>query len=81
MIDPANIDSLVETLSPWVTETLWIGKMNKIRLRCQDVDEPVLAALEEAYSDENIMDLVERYDTDPRISWKDSIKKVIERHS
>jgi DNA repair photolyase len=71
---------LVEALRSSVTDSIWIGKMNRI-------DDRVLTALPEAkakveelklmQSDENILKLVKQYENDPLIYWKDSIKEVI----
>lgn len=81
MLDPANIDRLVVALSPYVTDTLWIGKMNKIRSRCRDVPEAVLAELEAGFADDKILAMVDRLGGNPKIEWKDSIKLVIEARS
>lgn len=79
MLDPQNIDGLVELLDPFVNETIWIGKLNKIRARCRGVRESTLAALEGEYEDEKILAMVDRLSGNPKIRWKDSIKKVIAR--
>lgn len=81
MLDPVNIDRLVEALLPSVSETIWIGKANRIRHRCPDVASGVLDELEEAYADEEILAIVERWDDNPKIRWKDSIKEVIKAHA
>lgn len=78
MLDPKNIDRLIAVLDPHVNETIWIGKMNKVRQRCRDVPEGALAALEAEYADEKILAMVERLKDNPKIQWKDSVKLVIE---
>lgn len=81
MLDPPNIDRLVEKLLPFTSETIWIGKMNKIRLRAPEVEEGVIEALETGYTDEKILALVHRLGSNPKIEWKDSIKLVIEKNA
>jgi len=83
MLDPKHIDILVLAVQQWVTDTIWIGKMNHIRMRCRDVDDATLAALEAEITDEKILAMVDRISNDPivhsqKIQWKDSIKLVIE---
>jgi DNA repair photolyase len=79
MLDPANIDRLVTQLAPFVSDTLWIGKMNHIRARCSDMDDAVLTVLEAEFTDEKILAMVERLGGNPKIRWKDSVKLVIEQ--
>jgi DNA repair photolyase len=78
MLDPDNIDRLVEKLAPFVSETLWIGKMNKMRNRCVGIDDSTIEALENGVSDEKVLAMVDRLGSNPIIEWKDSIKLVIE---
>ena len=78
MLDPANIARLVEQLSPYVTDTIWIGKLNKIRQRCRDVPESTLVELEAGFADDKILAIVDRLGGNRKIEWKDSIKLVIE---
>lgn len=68
----------------YVTDTIWIGKMNKMRSRV-DMTNPnnefMVKDLEERQCDEEILRLVERLKDEPKVRWKDSIKKVIAAHS
>lgn len=65
-----------------VTDTIWIGKMNKIRLRV-DLDEPgnkeAVDSISELQNDQAVIDLYQSRKGDPMIRWKDSIKEVISR--
>jgi DNA repair photolyase len=78
MLDPKNIDQLVAELSPYISETLWIGKMNKMAQRCRNAPPGAIAYLESEYTDEKILAMVDRLKDNPKIEWKDSIKQVIE---
>lgn len=69
-------------LSPYVTDTIWIGKMNKIWTRVDmSVPENRAAAyrIEFLQKDSEIIRLVDALKDEPRVRWKDSIKQVIER--
>ena len=80
MLD-GNIDHVIEQVSPYITDAIWLGKMNyaTARLRTNGhVDMiPFANRLDEIWSDSNIRALYERYRNNPLIKWKESIKKVI----
>lgn len=71
---------LIQAVNKYVTDTIWIGKMNSPRRRCA-MSEPGMAimvgSIEDAQSDERILELVDYVKSVKKIRWKDSIKKVI----
>ena len=79
MLDPIHIDELFAQLEPYVTETIWIGKLNylgRIIIDSKEI-EWELNRLKTAQCDANIMKIYARLNGHPKISWKDSIKKVV----
>lgn len=73
---------VVENVLPWSPETVWIGKMNKVRARVPQCKGKVRAAIERIeaqQSDGEILRLVEALDEVPQVRWKDSIVEVAER--
>lgn len=73
---------VIEAVREHVTETIWIGKMNKARLRIDmSIEENVRAveAIEVLQCDAGIIGLYKKYQDDPMIRWKDSIKEVVAR--
>jgi DNA repair photolyase len=80
MLDADHIDELVDDLLPLVTDAIWIGKMNRIR-HCVDItDDTVEKAVQEieaGQTDENIKAIYARHKDNPKIKWKESIKKVV----
>ena len=81
-----KIDQVIEKALPYVTETIWIGKPNKLNERLSmngfknDVATMDAArGLIQLFSDQYILDLYRRYKDNPKIMWKDSIKDVIKR--
>ena len=80
-----KVDKVIDAVKPYVTETLWLGKVNQMwnRLnRNTDMnDELVKKAeqLEKWQSDENILKLYNKYKDDSMMMWKDSIQKVVAR--
>jgi len=81
MLDSDNIDVLIADLSPFVTESIWIGKMNQIRRRVSIDDERIeedVKRIESGQTDERIWMIYEKYKNNRLIKWKESIKKVVE---
>ena len=80
-----SIDALIEDLQDYVTDTIWIGKMNFVlrRLRANGYSdgESIAAAnrILECQSDDKILSLIDRLSSNPKIKWKDSIKDVMEK--
>ena len=78
-----DVDRLVSELRPYITDSIWIGKMNrgKARMKANGHWNPETEAkyneLMAWYSDENMIALYERYKNDPIIRWKESIAKVV----
>lgn len=82
MLD-GNVEDIVEHVLPYVTETVWIGKPNQLKGRLSmngHKDGGTMARadrLMQSLSDQYIGDLYTKYKEEPKIRWKDSIKKVI----
>ncbi|MGE4284555.1 MAG: radical SAM protein [Clostridia bacterium] len=79
-------DALYDALRPYVTGSIWIGKMNfpDRRVKMNSASTNALEhvrALIEAQSDEKIIAMWKKYRTNPMIEWKESIKKVIAAHN
>ncbi len=81
-----NFDNLYEKVNPYVTDAIWVGKMNMASKRVrtntggmfpsEEVDRLVASQ-----SDEKIIGLFKKYKDDPKIKWKESIKKVAMAYS
>jgi DNA repair photolyase len=76
-------DALIATVRPFVSDSIWLGKINRLRqilpFNCPRNAEAgrrgeALMALQ---SDNAIRALYTRYRRDPKIKWKDSIKAVV----
>lgn len=73
---------VVEAVREHVTETIWIGKMNKARLRVDmrvRANSAAVERIEAMQNDMEIINLYLAYRDDPLIRWKDSIKEVVAR--
>ena len=64
MLDPVHIDDLIADLLPFVTDAIWIGKMNYVGRLYSKVDPEVQAALkviENGQTDEIIRAIYARH--------------------
>ena len=80
MLDSANIDTLISDLSPYVTHSIWIGKMNHLARFGKGSDMVLRQAvdnIERGQSREMIKSIYERHKDNPLIRWKKEIKKVV----
>ncbi len=77
-----NTQRLVEEIIPFVTDAIWIGKPNFLLRRLKmngitDIDTIKKAEeLNAGQSDEWILELYSIFKQNPKIKWKESIKKI-----
>ena len=74
MLDSANVVKLFHMLEPWVTDAIWIGKMNGVPSKADKSRELAIRA---GQTDERIIEIYAQLKKHPKAKWKDSIKKVI----
>jgi DNA repair photolyase len=78
-----KIDKVISSVSPYVTDKIWIGKANHFlsNLRHNQCDDnahiDATNKLKGLQSNERIKKLYEKYKGDVKIAWKESIKKVV----
>lgn len=76
----AGAVDVVRTVKPFVTDTIWIGKMNKVRTRVSPRHATAARRIAEWQSDDSILELHSILRGDPTIRWKESIKEVLAKH-
>jgi DNA repair photolyase len=80
MLDSPHVVAMFHKLAPFVTDCIWIGKMNKIKARV-DVDSPEMEAeierIEAGQTDECIEAIYRTLKDDPKVKWKESVKSVV----
>lgn len=78
-----SITDLVETVLPYITNSVWIGKANRLMQRIKIngfYDNQTINAANnilQLQSDVNVIQLYESLKHNPKIKWKESIKKVL----
>ena len=78
----SDVTELVKEVEPYVTDSIWIGKMNQIKKRVvidyqSTRDLAFLGTVNISQTDDSIRVLYEHLKSNPLVRWKDSIKKVI----
>jgi DNA repair photolyase len=79
----AQTYKLVKTVAPFVTDTIWLGKMNRCPQKTNSHVPGFQAALDRIaaqQTDAEILRLVALLQAHPKVRWKDSIKDVIAKH-
>ena len=78
-----HIDKVIEAAKSYVTDAIWLGRVNRLRqtiaINCPG-DMAVKARVEQLLAeqtDEHMRELHARYENDPQIKFKDSIKQVV----
>lgn len=74
--------SVIKAVEPFATDSIWIGKMNKIRTRVKiqkDVDREMVEFIESRQTDKEMLRLFLEFQDNPKIFWKDSIREVVSR--
>jgi len=77
-----NVEALVKLLHPYVSDAIWIGKANRLRqnLAVNKAGTEVLRRgdkLIASQNDDRIHQLYRRLEKNPKVKWKESIKKVV----
>ena len=74
--------ALVDTIESLVTDTIWIGPMNKIRQRVDCSNKDVLLRVQEIEHMQRPSEMLRLYDDlqeNSKVRWKGSILKIVER--
>ncbi len=80
MLDTADVVAMVHDLLPFVSDTIWLGKMNRIEQRVHCRSEEMgreIERLKEGQSDDNLRLIYRRLQHIPELRWKESIKEVL----
>lgn len=79
MLDREDVVAMVDELLPYVSHSLWLGKMNKIETRVpvNAVVEKELQRIKAGQSDESIRALYAELQGIEKIRWKESMKEVL----
>lgn len=81
LVDADNVTELVAELLPFVTETLWIGKMNYLgRIKIDSAETAdAIEQVKTSQADDRILGIYNELKNVPQVRWKESIRRVVER--
>ena len=80
MLDTPNVVALFHKLTPFVTDSIWLGKLNRIRNCVENKSPEVEAAIqriEKNQTGDRIRAIYQSLKGEPLVRWKESVKKVI----
>ena len=80
MLDPADIQGLVEDLRDFTSDSMWIGPVKMIRKRVRNdshVVEREIRKIEAGQTPKKLSRVYEMYKDDPLIKWKGHFRKVM----
>ncbi len=78
LLDVPHVKRLVGQLRPYVTDSIWIGKMNQVRKRCVPGTSPgAIDSIERCQTDQWVRLVARVLQGDPLVRWKDSYKRVL----
>ena len=77
-LDIKTLVSLFCACEPFITDTFWIGKANKLATRCVPGTDPdEIARVEAGQTDEAVRRVYAALKDEPKIRWKESYCKVL----
>lgn len=80
MLDTADVVAMVHELLPFVSHSIWLGKMNRIDQRVAISSEAIEIAVRRlacGQSNENIIRIYKELCNIDKVRWKESIKAVV----
>jgi DNA repair photolyase len=80
ILDYASLHLLINSFKAYVTDAIWLGKMNNIdkRVKINNGDDYLIVnQLKSLQSDVHIKEIYNKYKDDKKIKWKESIKEVV----
>jgi len=80
MLDIERVSELVADLEGCVSDSIWIGKMNHVKKAMRYADDEArkaFAGIEASQTDASILSIYEQLKDNPKVKWKEGIKKVV----
>jgi hypothetical protein len=81
----SDVVPLVRMLLPYVSDTIWVGKMNQIEKRVNikgwgEKEFKFLDLVKHSQTDQEVMKVVKELSNISQVRWKDTIKEVIGKY-
>lgn len=76
LLDAENVVNTFTILKPFVTNSIWIGKLNKIDARA-NASEDMIERIKLGQTDQRVREIYETLKDEPLVKWKESYKEVL----
>lgn len=80
MLDSPNMVEQFKVMEPYVTDSIWIGKLNHVDKRVKvetEEDQEMVDMIVAGQTDERIHEIYEALKDEPKVKWKESFKEVL----
>ncbi len=80
MLDSSDVVGMVRELLPFISHSVWIGKMNKIDERVENSSTQMndaIVKIKKGQTDEEIFKIYHQLKDEPLVRWKESIKDIV----
>lgn len=78
LLDSEQVGRLVRAVQGYVTDTIWIGKMNQVRKRViPGTDEAEIRRIEAGQTDQRVREIYAELKDHLKIRWKESYKQIL----
>ncbi len=78
LLDSGGAVELYDSVSPYITDSLWIGKMNRIRSRAAShTSLDAIAGIENGQTDDAIHRVYSQLSDRDNVKWKESYKAIV----
>lgn len=82
LLDLDNVNLMISELNPFITDSIWIGKMNKAdtRLGYEHFSKEEMIFVNnylDKFNNSFVFSLYEKYKDNNKIKWKESIKEIV----
>ncbi len=78
LLDSSNVRGLFDALVPYVTDTIWFGKLNGIDYRVEPGTDPkAIRLMKTGQTNERIRAIHDELKEEPKVRWKESFKNVL----
>jgi DNA repair photolyase len=78
LLDSRHARALFNAVAPFVTDTVWIGKMNGIDYRVEpDADPLAIQRIREGQTDHAVREVYAALRGEPKVRWKESYKQTL----
>lgn len=80
MLDSDNVVEMFHVLDPFITDSIWIGKLNHVERRVKietDEDKMRVAVIVDGQTDQRIREIYDALKNEKHVKWKESFKSVL----